>query len=412
MQHAPSLPVGSTGATIAVGSAISAASQASSVEVASPRLTVTVELSRSALARHRDAWDDLVANAAEPNPFFEPHALLAAWHHLPASDLRVVLVWAPHRLPGKRAILVGLFPVVRSPAWGPVPVLRTWTHLYSYLGTPLVRAERAAEALEAFFAWLRSATDAVLFEWRTIRSDGPFRHALTDTLNRLELEAFCERRHTRAMFRPAASAEDYLQAIPGKKRKELRRQERRLAEVGKVSYDELAPGGDLEAWLDEFIALEDRGWKGQGGTALRCDPAALAVFRATAHGAFACGRWMTLALRLDGRAIAMKCNLRTGSGAVAYKIAYDEACARFSPGVLLEIEHIRRLHRAGAPGWMDSGAAPDHPMIGHLWHDRLAIESLTVPTGRAPGELVVATMPLVRWLSRTLRTAVQRLHRA
>lgn len=365
-----------------------------------------------ALERHVAAWDDLVAHAAEPNPFFEPHALLPSWRELSGTELQVVLVWAPHPLPGQPAILVGLFPIVRVPHFKglPLPAFAIWTHLYAYLATPLVRADLAGEVIEALFHWLRTQTDAAVFEWRTLGSDGPFRHALIDTLNRLELEPFCERSHTRALFRPAATAEAYLsRAMCGKKRKELRRQERRLAETGTLSYDELAPGGDLDAWLDEFVALEERGWKGQGGTALHDDPSGLAVFRAIARAAFAKGQWMTLALRLDGRAIAMKCNIRSGTGAVAFKIAYDEAYARFSPGVLLELEHVRRLHEPGAPAWMDSGAAPNHPMIDHLWRDRRSIETVVVPTGRSVGALAVALMPLARWLSRALRDAARHL---
>jgi CelD/BcsL family acetyltransferase involved in cellulose biosynthesis len=374
-------------------------------------LATTVERTPAALERHLAAWDDLVAHAVEPNPFFEPYALLAAWRHLAAADLEIVLVWAPHPLPRQPPVLAGLFPLVRSPRYKglPVPVLRTWTHLYSYTATPLVRAGQAGDVLAALFAWLRAEADVILFEWRMIRADGAFHHALIDALNRLGYEPFRDRCHTRAYVRPGATADAYLRhAIGGKKRKELRRQERRLAEAGTLRYDELRPGGDLEAWLDEFIALEDRGWRGRRGTALRSDPAALAAFRALARGAFTRGRWMTLALRLDGRAIAMKCNLRAGDGAIAYKITYDEAFARFSPGVLLEIEQLRRLHEPGAPAWMDSGAAPEHPMIDHLWRDRLAIETLVVPTGHAPGQLAIAAMPLVRWISRTVRDSVQR----
>jgi hypothetical protein len=382
-----------------------------SLEQVARGLSITIESTPDALERHAAAWDDLVAHAAEPNPFFEPHGLLPAWRQL-RPDLRVVLIWAPHPLPGQPPVLAGLFPVVRSPRYKglPLAVMETWTHLYAYLATPLVRAELASAAIEVFFEWLRTETDAALFVWRALGADGAFHHALIDTLNRLGFESFRERTHTRALFRRAPTAEAYLtQALSGKKRKELRRQERRLAELGAVSYDELAPGSDLDAWIHEFVALEARGWKGQGGTALGADPAALALFRATARGAFACGQWMTLALRIGGRAIAMKCNLRAGDGAVAFKIAYDEAYARFSPGVLLEIEQIERLHRPGAPAWMDSGAAPDHPMIGHLWRDRLAIETLIAPTGRAPGELAVAALPLARWLSRTLRDTASRL---
>jgi len=355
------------------------------------RLYVTVETSPDALARHADAWEALAQHAAEPNPFYEPYALLGAWRHLAPPELQVVLVWAPNVLPGQPPHLAGVFPIVRRDRYKglPLTVFSTWHHLYTYLAMPLVRAELAPLVLETFFAWLRTS-DAALFEWHAITSDGAFRHALIDTLNRFGTGAFHDHAHTRAFFRPAATAERYLtDAMSGKKRKELRRQERRLGETGALTYDELAADGDLEAWIAEFLGLEARGWKGQQGTALANDPDALALFRAYARGAFARRRWMTLALRLDGRAIAMKCNLRAGGGAVAFKIAYDESYARFSPGVLAELEQVRRMHEPGAPAWMDSGAAADHPMIGHVWRDRIAIETLVVPTSRV-GELAVA----------------------
>lgn len=287
-------------------------------------------------SRHVVPWSALADRATEPNPFYEPYALLAAWRHLAPPTLRVVLVWAPNVLPGRPPQLAGLFPIVRSERYKglPLTVFSTWHHLYTYLTTPLLDAELATYVLEAFFVWLRTI-DAVLFEWQTIRSGGAFGHALIDTLNRTGTTAFHDTSHTRAYFQPAVDLESYLErSISGKKRKELRRQERRLGETGRLVYDQLEEGGDLDPWLDEFLELEALGWKGQGGSALINDPAALAVFRAYAHGAFEQQRWMTLAMRLDGRAIAMKCNLLAGAGAVAFKITYDESYARYSPGVL------------------------------------------------------------------------------
>ena len=364
-------------------------------------LYITIERSADALEQHIGAWNDLVEHAAEPNVFYEPHTLLPAWRHLAPPDLRIVLVWAPNALPGRAPQLVGLFPITRRDRYSglPISVMATWQHLYSYLGTPLVRARFASQVLQAFLAWLRTEGDALLFECRSIRSDGAFYHALVETQNRLRFDVFHAARHTRACFVPAASADAYFEhSLSAKKLKELRRQERRLAELGHLAYDR-SPG-DLDTWIDEFVKLEATGWKGRGGTALQDDQAALAMFRSYAHGAHTRKRWMALALRIDGRAIAMKCNLLSGNGAVAFKIAYDESYARFSPGVLLEIEHVRLLHEGGAPAWMDSGAAADHPMIGPLWRDRIAIETIVVPTGRAPGTFAVAALPLLRWGAR------------
>src|SRR6185436_15718227 len=115
------------------------------------------------------------------------------------------------------------------------------------------------------------------------------------------------------------------------------------------------------------------------------------------------GRLMMLGLRLAGRWIALKCNFLSGEGSFAFKIAYDEEYARFSPGTLLELENIRRFHAQPELRWMDSCADPDHFMANRLWLDRRGLADLVTTTGRAAGELMVSSLPLLHWMSRTLR---------
>src|SRR6185503_3504833 len=106
--------------------------------------------------------------------------------------------------------------------------------------------------------------------------------------------------------------------------------------------------------------------------------------------------------------IAMKCNFLAGAGSFAFKIAFDETCARYSPGVLLELENIRRLHSRRELRWMDSCADSGHPMIEGLWRDRRTVETLVVSTGKGMGGLVVSALPLLKWIHhrvvRQLRT--------
>lgn len=371
---------------------------------AATALTIGVE-SHAALLTHAAAWDDLAANAADPNPFYERSALLPALASLPdGKEVEVVLVWAPNPLPKQPAILCGLFPLVRRARWKGIPLrtLATWKHLYNYLGTPLVRAERAAEVLDVFFDWAKSQASLVV--WNTICSDTAFRHALTDACNRRRLGSYEEERHTRAVFRPAASAEAYLdRALGGKKHKELRRQQRRLGEQGDLRVTELA--GSPDQFIAQFLELEARGWKGKHGTAMRDDPMARRLFESYLRGAHERGRldaW-TLGFADAALPIAVKCNLRAGDGALAFKIAYDESLAKYSPGVLLELEHITALHRPGAPRWVDSGAAAEHPMINHLWRDRLGIETAVTATGDRAGSVAVAAFPLARFVRGALR---------
>ena len=107
-----------------------------------------------------------------------------------------------------------------------------------------------------------------------------------------------------------------------------------------------------------------------------------ALFRQSLEGAAAHGRLERLSLTLDGRPIAMLANFITAPGAFSYKTAYDEAYARFSPGVLLQCENLLMLDRADI-AWTDSCAAQGHPMIDHIWRERRTIGRLSIAIGGA-----------------------------
>src|SRR5947209_5796824 len=89
------------------------------------------------------AWRDLAARAVEPNPFYEAEFVLPASRHL-AGGTRVVLVVAEEG--GRFYACVPVKCASFSRALRP-PVVSSWLHLYSFLGTPLVAPERGVEAL-------------------------------------------------------------------------------------------------------------------------------------------------------------------------------------------------------------------------------------------------------------------------
>jgi CelD/BcsL family acetyltransferase involved in cellulose biosynthesis len=176
------------------------------------------------------------------------------------------------------------------------------------------------------------------------------------------------------MLRSDLSADDYWEThVRAKKRKEIRRLQKRLAELGTVEQRLLNDGADLPRWCGDFLALEASGWKGREGSALASRPDDIAFFRASCAAAFATGRLHFLRIDLDGRAIAMLVNFRHGDGAFSFKIAFDEEMGRFSPGVLIEIANLHAVQDDPAIGWMDSCAAADHPMIDSLWAERRSI---------------------------------------
>jgi CelD/BcsL family acetyltransferase involved in cellulose biosynthesis len=365
------------------------------------RVVVTDQLGH--LEQYLPDWEDLASAAGESNIFYEPCLLLPAAQTLRAGEkLLFVLVFAG--ADDELALqnqLIGFVPLSKVNRFRQVPVgvVRPWRHPHCFLCTPLMRAGREAECWHALLRWLRLQRGIGLLELDWIGGDGPVYQALHAVLSQWNRPAIATDAFERALLQRGDDAEAYIQTtLSTGNRKELRRQRRRLGELGALRTLILQRGDDLEQWLDEFFQLEALGWKGQGGTALVQNDTNQRFFRAAARAAFAQDRLLMLQLRLDDRAIAMKCNFISGSGGFAFKIAYDEAFARFSPGVQLELDNIHAVHARPGLRWMDSCANGTHFMIDRLWRDRRTIRTLLVSTGRWTGNLVVRGLPAWRWL--------------
>jgi CelD/BcsL family acetyltransferase involved in cellulose biosynthesis len=374
-----------------------------------PGVSVFVARSRADLEPYVADWEELVSLAVEPNVFYEPWMLLPAMEAF-GRDVRfeVVLVFGFDEHPRvNRRVLCGLFPLERLARRGRLPLRHRafWKHDYAFLCAPLLRRGRAAATLDAFLDALEAdRTGGSLLRAELFPGDGPVHAEVLDALNRRGAVAAAPYRATRAFLRRADAADAYLErALEGKRRKEYRRQERRLAETARLAFDELdaaAPRETLAAWLDEFLRLEASGWKGREGTAFASKDADRRWLETVAAEAHRRGRLTFLALRLDGKAVAMKVNFLAGDGAFTFKIAFDEAYARFSPGVLLELENVRRAHARPGLAWMDSCAVPDHFMANRLWTERRAVEDLVVATGGRLAALLVAAIPFAKALRR------------
>src|SRR5439155_22768472 len=143
--------------------------------------------------------------------------------------------------------------------------------------------------------------------------------------------------------------------------------------------------------------------KGEQHTALAAETSHRGFFTAACRGAFARGQLMMLGLFLNDEPLAMKCNFTSGAGAFAFKIAFDERFARFSPGVQLELDNIEALHARPDLRWMDSCAIAQHFMINRLWRERRTVHHLLVSTGRRGGTLLLGLLPLGRAVKRLFR---------
>ena len=369
------------------------------------RIEIEIARDDAGLAARVPEWDALTEQAVEPNVFFESGAVRAALRHLAVpGPLCGVFVYRETG-PGRR--LIAFAPFLRSVKGprGVIPYYRLFTHLHCYLSTPLIHREHVDEALDALVAWMDGGPDGVhLFGLYKMTGDGVIARRLAERMAARRLPHFGEASHDRAFLCLDADPTGYAaQAIPAKKRKDLARQRRRLSEMGKLDVTEAEGEADASAWVERFLILEARGWKGRTGTAFNRTPAGRRFFIEFIDYFRRRGRAMLLALRLDDRDVAMKCNLLApdGIGAFAFKIAHDEGFAPYSPGVLLELDNLERLHAGGRRiAWMDSCADPDHPMIDHLWRERRRIVFLLCGGRGLLGRALLATF---RWRNRRAR---------
>ena len=328
-------------------------------------------------------WDAVAADASEPNPFVERWCLQSALHLLdPERQTRLVLVQS-----GADGPVIGVMPLAPARHYGRLPLRHVsgWAHPNHFHGAPLVRAGLESLFWSILLGWCDAAPWAhTMLHVPRLTEDGPLHHALVEVAAARGIDAEIVHREERALLSSDLSPDAYWEAaVRAKKRKEHRRQANRLAEQGTVAFRRWSAGEEVEPWVDAFLDLEARGWKGQAGSALASHGDTEAWFRAILGGAADAGRLDMRALDLDGRPLAMLVNFLCPPGAFSFKTAFDEGYARFSPGVLLQQENLDLLDDDRI-AWADSCAAPGHPMIDSVWRERRALLWVNVPlAGRA-----------------------------
>ena len=343
------------------------------------------------------AWSELEARALEPNAYLSPHFILPALRYLdPAESVLAFLVESVDAVPGTgvRLLGVGIFRVVPATRRFPLPHLIAYRSRHSFLSGLLLDRERAAQALDALLDELRAQS----WRWHGIEFEGAWGDGPTHEL----LRAAAARRgmshqewnpHTRAVLLPQAQRAA-LTANLAAESKDLKRRRRRLDEQGHVSWTLHRRGGIPEKSIEAFLDLEQRGWKGETKTALRSAYADEAFFREAVSRFESQGRMLVTELTLDNRIIASTTNFVSGRAGFAFKIGWLPDLAKVSPGVLNELEMLRRLYDDDGLtdlDFWDSGAS-EGSFIDKLWPGRRPLVSMTL----ASTSLGLSVMRLLR----------------
>lgn len=361
----------------------------------------------------RQEWDDLAGRAATDNVFFSSSFALPAIRFLGGEAISVAAIR------GDDGRLLATAPYHRIRFGHVLPGARFWAHDYAPLGAPLLVAAESEHAAGELIDAVATQRMCVIVPDLPLAGAAAAALAGAARLSGRPL-AFLDEHQRATVTRPGAGAPDLRSDLSRRKRKELARQMRRLADLGSVTIEATVNPAELPARFEEFLALERTGWKGKRETALASRAETAGMGRDLA-ARLAAERAMRIdTIRVGGKPTAMLVTLIGGSTAFTWKIAYDESFARFSPGAQLMLAAGSSIFSDERVGQIDSCAASNHPMIDHLWHERLKIGTMVIgPVGgglrfrlalmAARGE--IAGRALARRLRNRIRSAARRPRR-
>jgi hypothetical protein len=192
---------------------------------------------------------------------------------------------------------------------------------------------------------------------REIQTDGPTAALLRTCILRRRLPQQTRNARQRAAFDARSdTGRRAMAGLTAHRRKRLRQHVRQVEAIGRLTYEQATQA--------------DVGWKGRASSAFLNHAGKTQFARAIVHG-LSDGRIRLVSLRLDGRPIAISIILRAGSRAYFWKIAYDEAHAAQSPGVLLVFRFMQAQAEDPTIALTDSCAVANHRMIETLWPERI-----------------------------------------
>ncbi len=340
-------------------------------------------------------WRELAARAIEPNPFFEPEYILPLARGLgQQAEVQLLVVL---NADGWQACI----PVHRASRWHRIPLrsLSTWRGhvLYGLLGTPLISPDDPSAALSTLLDGMRRTDPRARFaglDW--IADDRALSEPLADALGSLSPAPLTFERYERAALHRRPEPTYVEETLGSKRRRELRRQRRKLGEALDEEPRMLDSAGE-DASYERFIALEGAGRLGERGTVVGADPGHVAFFKEMCRGFAELGRLQVLELQGADRVVAAKCNLLAGDTIFFFKIAYDEAWSSYSPGILLELDMLKFFHDESEANFMDSCADPNNAMINRLWPDRRPIATHALPADGLSGRAIRPALAAARF---------------
>ena len=327
-----------------------------------------------------DEIDRVTDFALEPNIFFSPRFLVPAMARLDERQVRLmVLQDGPRETPQTRFLLPFS---VEKPGFAVGPdVIRGWSNPFGPCGIPLVERRETTRILEDLVATLGDAEVNLpkVMVLPDVWTDSPAISLLRGIAIGRGLPVHTAEAVQRPFLQSDLDSVDYLSTtISGSSRRNFGRLRRLMEELGKFEYDIARSPREVRTAMEEFLLLENAGWKGRQRTSLASERLRAAFAREAVNSLAERDLCRIHSFKIDDRVVASLIVFVQSGHAWTWKTTYDEKLAHYSPGSLL-IMRVTETHLDDPNiDVTDSCAVEDHPVMSRLWAERREFATLVI----------------------------------
>lgn len=316
----------------------------------------------------------------EPNIFFSPRFCVPAMPRLDERQVRLMVLQDGLNDDSEIRFLMPF--TIEKPGFAIGPdVIRAWANPYGPLGTPIVERREAFQVIEDLFVTIAMPSvnlpDVIVFP--NVMADSPVVSIIRSVALSNSLPLAMTKPVNRPVLDATREADSYFESnsvAPG--RIKFERQWSKLAEQGQFDYRIARSTDDIRAAMEEFLLLENAGWKGKQRTSLASDRYRAAFAREAVNSLAEKDKCRIYMLQLNGNIIASLIVFVEGGRAWTWKTTYDENLKAHSPGKLLLLRAIESFCDDPNIQVVDSCTEDDQSVAAQLWPDSGQMTSLVV----------------------------------
>jgi len=307
-----------------------------------PEIVVEETDNPSGFEQLREPWDRLVEEAGG-SIFQTWEWAFAAWKHFGrGSRLQILSAYRDGKL-------VGIAPLAAQAAGGRFVKLASLRFLSVASDTVdfLVARDLDAAVGEAFTRHLSRSKDWDVLHLDLVPTDSRATPAFLEAAARLGHKPFARQGPINLVIVLPGSLDEYFAGVGKKTRQEMRREHRRIMEVGTV--DVCPPGDEVGGYLDILLHLHALRFARKGTPSLLADPSLSAFYRDVVRMLHSRG-WVRLALlRIGEEPIAAHLSFWHRDRVYWHQCGFDPSSpwARHSPVRALLLDSLTRAIRAG-----------------------------------------------------------------